>query len=503
MLSRWPRASSAIPTRRAPTKAISALATVVSLLSPASALQFTPNSACASLCTDSPALDASDPNVSNTSGSDVVCRDGDYSNSPPGYCFETCLDCLQSSAASSSDENDQAWCFYNLRFALNSCIFGSTNATDPLSTPCSTSTACGPLASALGDGMGTPLTTSPYSYCTAYENTFSGSSLGSDVPPPPARAIDSLAVLVALQAGCAQRPASGIVTGLNSTVFTKNEVVITSPQNPVSTKKDRGLSTETLIGMAVGCGVVLLLLVAAAFVCARKRRTARRLRQLQSPLHERFGADNITAPHSGAYSSPQTSPPFKSEGLPTSPAPKVGSLGFSRERAQYAGGWQGTSIRDAPLETYPPSPPLYSPPCSDVDPMPAHPAYLPPDYAPPSRNSTSPLSSPPPASSRDVRSVSSASRLPTQNLSARRGFVPTPVQRGGEGGGSRRARKPGRRSRGRGPQSDISVELWPGSYRAGAGRSAVYDLRGEELRHRYSWLLASRGWGATGWRWCW
>lgn len=65
----------------------------------------------------------------------------------------------------------------NLRFAFNSCIFGTTNATDTISTPCSTSSACGPIQKALGDGMGTPLTTGQYSYCTAYDNSFLGSSL--------------------------------------------------------------------------------------------------------------------------------------------------------------------------------------------------------------------------------------------------------------------------------------------------------------------------------------
>lgn len=65
----------------------------------------------------------------------------------------------------------------NLRYAFNSCIFGSTNATDTLSTPCSSSTVCGPLQKSLGDGMGTPLTSSQYSYCSSYDNSFLGSSL--------------------------------------------------------------------------------------------------------------------------------------------------------------------------------------------------------------------------------------------------------------------------------------------------------------------------------------
>ncbi len=60
---------------------------------------------------DSSSSDASDPNVSNTYGSDIVCKDGDYSNSPVGSKFESCLNCLQGSSASESNENDQAWYF--------------------------------------------------------------------------------------------------------------------------------------------------------------------------------------------------------------------------------------------------------------------------------------------------------------------------------------------------------------------------------------------------------
>lgn len=65
----------------------------------------------------------------------------------------------------------------NLRFAFNSCIFGTANTTDSISTPCSTSSVCGPLQNAIGDGMGTPTTSGQYSYCTAYDNSFMGGSL--------------------------------------------------------------------------------------------------------------------------------------------------------------------------------------------------------------------------------------------------------------------------------------------------------------------------------------
>ena len=65
----------------------------------------------------------------------------------------------------------------NLRFALNTCIYGEANATDPVNTPCSTDLDCGPMQGALQDGMSDPSTAQEYSYCSAYDNSFVGSSL--------------------------------------------------------------------------------------------------------------------------------------------------------------------------------------------------------------------------------------------------------------------------------------------------------------------------------------
>jgi hypothetical protein len=79
------------------------------LLKPTWALQVTPNSVCASVCMDDPTQDVSDPNVSNTVGSDIVCIDGDYGSNPVGQKYEKCIDCLQSSNSVASGENDQAW----------------------------------------------------------------------------------------------------------------------------------------------------------------------------------------------------------------------------------------------------------------------------------------------------------------------------------------------------------------------------------------------------------
>lgn len=154
-------------------------------------LQVTPNSPCSSICTDG----GSDPNQSNFIGSDIVCKDSDYPSSAAGQRFSSCINCLQNSTFSGSGQSDQAWFLCesgpetpnriesdshatdNLRFALNTCIYGEANATDPVNTPCSTELDCGPMEGALQDGMSDPSTAQEYSYCSAYDNSFVGSSL--------------------------------------------------------------------------------------------------------------------------------------------------------------------------------------------------------------------------------------------------------------------------------------------------------------------------------------
>lgn len=86
-----------------------ALLFALCVLPSAWALEVTPNSACARVCMDDAAQDASDPGLTNTYGSDIVCRDDEYSSTDTGQRFEDCLNCLQNSTVVESDESDQAW----------------------------------------------------------------------------------------------------------------------------------------------------------------------------------------------------------------------------------------------------------------------------------------------------------------------------------------------------------------------------------------------------------
>jgi hypothetical protein len=163
-------------------------------LAPAWALQVTPNSPCATQCIDYAGTDPSDPNVSNTYGSDIVCNDADYNSTATGLKFQNCISCLQNSTASNEDETDQSWflceCMHpfqfmpsladiwvedNLRFAFDTCLYNSTNATDVIDTPCALSTTCGPLQTALEFDMQSYSVPLEYAYCSADGKIFASS----------------------------------------------------------------------------------------------------------------------------------------------------------------------------------------------------------------------------------------------------------------------------------------------------------------------------------------
>lgn len=168
---------------------VSTLLSVVSFSQLAPALQVTPNSPCAAVCLDSPDLDVSDPNSSNTRNSDISCHDDDYSR-PVGTKFRECLTCLQHSGFSQGSESDSTWFLCtsplklppcqgwlliptldNLRYAAANCLWNyPNNATGLGSTPCTTELACGPLNVTIEHGILNPRDTTAYSYCSAANN---------------------------------------------------------------------------------------------------------------------------------------------------------------------------------------------------------------------------------------------------------------------------------------------------------------------------------------------
>lgn len=175
------------------------------------------------------------------------------------------------------------------------------------------------------------------------------------------------------------------MVGLNSTVFTKSEVAITFPRDPSPKDKPEGFSTRSIVGIAIGCTLLLLLLVATSFMYLRKRRENKLWKRLHGPHYKRSGARNNTALNGGASTSPQNSPRLKDDAQ-ISLTPKVRNFSLSKQLPHLAGQWH----RAQPSrETYSPSLAQYQPPQPVENSVPAHDAYIPPAYTPPYLDTTS------------------------------------------------------------------------------------------------------------------
>lgn len=82
---------------------------VLSLPRLVASLQVTPGSPCSSFCIDSPELDETDPESSNTESDDITCHNGEFASTPKGQKFQRCMACLQDSSFSFGQESDQQW----------------------------------------------------------------------------------------------------------------------------------------------------------------------------------------------------------------------------------------------------------------------------------------------------------------------------------------------------------------------------------------------------------
>ncbi|KAK1718829.1 LPXTG-domain-containing protein [Colletotrichum acutatum] len=256
-----------------------------------SALQVTPNSPCASFCLDSNGLDASDPNSSNTKGKDITCVDDDYKTGAAGQKYQQCLSCLQDSTFVQGSENDQDWFLYNMRYSFDYCIFGYPNATGVGSNPCQTSTACGALEAALTDGELDPTKSSQYAYCDADGGAMLGSAYDKCLSCVRAGGEHYYLsnYLVALGAGCQQRPNPGTLVGLNDTVFTKGIITVVDPKDAADADKAKTptLPMTAIVGIVIGAIVALLLAAGCTFIQCRKRRARRQGRGINPELSRR------------------------------------------------------------------------------------------------------------------------------------------------------------------------------------------------------------------------
>ncbi|KAF9881199.1 hypothetical protein CkaCkLH20_01349 [Colletotrichum karsti] len=264
------------------------------LITIALSLEVTPGSDCAALCLGGTNETTVDTATTGTNSSDIVCEDAQYHTTGKGIKFKNCVSCLQKSEAAKGAASDAAWFLYNIRYAVDVCLFDFPDAISHINSPCIINSACRPLKNALTAGLTTPDAATSFDYCTADGDKFSSSNWWSCVRCLQSSEDQSYLsnFLIALKAGCQQKPANGHLIGLTGQLFSDSAVNITEPTTNTTLPGDGGASsttmtTGTIVGIAVGGGLVFVGAICLFIIYCRRQRKQKLLQ----------GGDSDTLPH--------------------------------------------------------------------------------------------------------------------------------------------------------------------------------------------------------------
>ncbi|KAF7561302.1 hypothetical protein G7046_g2839 [Stylonectria norvegica] len=253
---------------------LTSFAVVGAVLPAAQAVLVTPGSPCSTSCGN--VLDATTP-------ADVICSQDGYSVGT-GQLFEGCVNCELSSGYRNEQETDTQWMLYNLRYATSYCLFGTPDNKNVISTPCITSTACGPFKNAI-EFKNMSSNTESYDYCALWPVTDTKDFNGCKQCLQAGNQEYLANFITVLQAGCEQQPISGDSVGIEGSIFSHDNVNATVASAVPTVDPDwfdhGAISLGGKVGIAIG-GVVFLLVLAGFFIIWNgKRRRKAYLRSLE------------------------------------------------------------------------------------------------------------------------------------------------------------------------------------------------------------------------------
>ncbi|KAF5630690.1 exo-alpha-sialidase neuraminidase [Fusarium tjaetaba] len=260
------------------------LSTIALSSSSSFALHFTTESECAALCSDGSNSTTSNPQTSTTNSTDVVCEDNEYSSSGNGIRFKNCLNCLQKSDTTWKEQSDVYWFLYNVRYAFDVCLYSYPDAADSgtINSPCNIESSCGSLEDALTASLLKTTPDNQFDYCEAENSVIKSSSYSQCIGCLQSTSNQKYLAnfLVALKAGCIQEPKKGDILGLSGTIFTHTLINITDPNTNQTLPGDDGapvgsMTTGTIVGIAVGCGLGIAGMVWLIFMYCRRSRQRR------------------------------------------------------------------------------------------------------------------------------------------------------------------------------------------------------------------------------------
>ncbi|KAK1672584.1 hypothetical protein BDP55DRAFT_558028 [Colletotrichum godetiae] len=257
------------------------LVATVSLVSTAYCLDVTPGSDCAALCLGGSNGTSLDTSASPTNSSDIVCENNQYHTSGKGIKFKNCVSCLQDSQATKGSDSDTAAFLRNIRYAVDSCIYSFPEVVSDLNSPCGIKAACEPLRTALTTSLTTSNSDNTYDYCTADGAKFPTGYWSCVKCLQSSEQQSYLSnFLIALKAGCQQKPALGSVIALTGQIFSDTPVNISEQSTNTTMPGDGGASATTMtmgtiVGIAVGGGLVFIGAICLFIVYCRKQRKIR------------------------------------------------------------------------------------------------------------------------------------------------------------------------------------------------------------------------------------
>ncbi|KAI9746479.1 MAG: hypothetical protein M1818_000192 [Claussenomyces sp. TS43310] len=348
------------------------------------ALQATPGSACASLCMDNPAYNASSVDSFTTVPADLTCSDVAYDKTAGGKRFESCVSCLQGSSAVNGDVNDLGALINNLRMTITSCIWGfPSSPTLALHSGCSQESTCSTLRESLEAGDLNLTSRDPLSYCNAAKESFQTEDLVKCVSCFQSSSENTYLAnfLIALQAGCEQSPSQGKSILWSGNLFSSAPIDITTPSNgslEVSpSPQSRAVAVGTIVAAVLG-GILTILVLSSIVIFlirrrARSRRGAFNMKNLDSDCDARYGAASISFPNPGYAAHSPLKGSFAQVRTEPSPPPYATRLQLGPNRPK-----EGMSSSRAAAQNSLPMP-LGSNPTSMAPSflLPSHAAYIP------------------------------------------------------------------------------------------------------------------------------
>ncbi|EFY95098.1 hypothetical protein X797_010358 [Metarhizium robertsii] len=281
--------------------------------------------------------------LDKTAPEDLVCSQGSFSSDPTGQQFAACVDCERSSTYHSGNDSDIQSMLYNVRYALSYCVWGDAPAKNPkvANTPCITTKACGPFKNAV-QFKNLSSTYDAYQYCDLWPTDDAPDFQGcTDCLQAEGRQYMANFV-IALQAGCQQKPPAGLYIGLDGELFSTTAVQISTP-SPTATVNpawfDHGpLNLGAKVGIAVGALVALLVVVGCCIIWNGKRRRKAYLRDRDTKIAQRGWPSptqqremgQAPAPQSfrGYDDTPVSQRPLRGHGWDDTPVSRQGSRGW-------------------------------------------------------------------------------------------------------------------------------------------------------------------------------